>query len=51
VYWYRQGVPPGEIGQRLSPFGGAWDADRALHVAAALIATSLNRGEFAEVAA
>ncbi|MCA1647598.1 MAG: hypothetical protein LC797_19750 [Chloroflexi bacterium] len=44
VYWYRQGVPAHEIGRRLSPFGGAWDAERALSVAAALIADSLNQG-------
>jgi hypothetical protein len=45
VYWYRQGVSPNEIGRRLSPMGGAWDADRALEVAAVLIATALNRPE------
>jgi hypothetical protein len=42
VFWYSQGMPPGEIGRRLSPFGSAWDADRALSVATALIATVLN---------
>jgi hypothetical protein len=51
VYWYRQGVPTGEIGRRLSPFGGEWDADRALDVAATLIARCLNRGDAAERAA
>lgn len=51
VYWYSQGVPMPEIGRRLSPFGGAWDADRALDVAAALIAHAMNRGYIAEVAA
>jgi hypothetical protein len=35
-------MPPGEIGRRLSPFGSAWDADRALSVATALIASVLN---------
>ncbi len=45
VFWYRQGTPLGEIGRRLSPFGGAWDAERAVDAAAELIATSLNRGE------
>jgi hypothetical protein len=43
VLWYRQGVPLHEIGRRLSPLGGAWDADRALDVAAMLIAKALNR--------
>ena len=42
VYWYRQGIPPHEIGRRLSRFGGAWDADRAFAVAAELIARVLN---------
>jgi hypothetical protein len=42
VFWYRQGVPPHEIGRRLSRFGGAWDADRAMAVAAELIARALN---------
>ena len=44
VLWYRQGVSAHEIGRRLSPFGGAWDADHALAVAAALIAYILNQG-------
>jgi hypothetical protein len=43
VYWYRQGVPPLEIGRRLSPFGGAWDANRAIRVASELIARALNQ--------
>jgi hypothetical protein len=43
VHWYRQGVSAHDIGRRLSPFGGAWDADRALTVAAALIAYTLNQ--------
>jgi hypothetical protein len=51
VYWYRQGVPPGEIGRRLSPLGGAWDANRALDTAAMLIAQALNRGDVAKLAA
>ena len=42
VFWHSQGVPPCEIGRRLSPFGGAWDAERALSVATALIAAVLN---------
>jgi hypothetical protein len=42
VFWFRQGVPAQEIGRRLSPFGGAWDANRALDAAASLIAESLN---------
>jgi hypothetical protein len=51
VYWYRQGIPPREIGRRLSPFGSEWDAERALDVAATLIARSLNRSEYPELAA
>jgi len=51
VFWYCQGVPELEIGRRLSPFGGEWDAERALMVAATLIANALNGGEFAELAA
>jgi hypothetical protein len=51
VYWYCQGVSLHEIGRRLSWFGGAWDAERALDVAAALIADALNRGERADLAA
>jgi hypothetical protein len=51
VYWYRQGVPASEIGRRLSPFGGAWDADRALEVAAVLITEVLNGREVADLAA
>jgi len=43
VFWYRQGVPAQEIGKRLSPFGGVWDAERALEAAATLIAHSLNQ--------
>ncbi len=45
VYWYRQGLSPRDIGQRLSPFGSDWDANRALDAASMLIAQSLNRGE------
>jgi hypothetical protein len=51
VYWYRQGVPAHEIGRRLSPFGSAWDANRAMEVASALIADVLNRGDVPEIAA
>ena len=51
VFWYRQGMSASEIGRRLSLFGDAWDAERALEVAAALIARSLNDGDFAELAA
>jgi hypothetical protein len=42
VYWYRLGLSPCEIGRRLSPLGGAWDANCALDAAAALIARALN---------
>lgn len=51
VYWYRQGLPAHEIGRRLSPFGDAWDGNRALDVAAALIADALNRGLLHDLAA
>jgi hypothetical protein len=51
VFWYRQGLSAQEIGRRLSPFGTAWDADRALNAAATLIAEALNRGDVAELAA
>ena len=51
VYWYRQGVSLHDIGRRLSGFGGAWDAERALDVAAALIADALNQGAHADLAA
>jgi hypothetical protein len=44
LLWHRQGVSNHEIGRRLSPFGGAWDADRALAVTATLIAFVLNQG-------
>ena len=51
IFWYRQGLSMCEIGRRLSPFGGAWDANRALDTAASLIATALNRHLPEEVAA
>jgi hypothetical protein len=51
VFWYCQGVSAHEIGRRLSSFGGAWDADRALDVATALIAHILNTPGFLELAA
>jgi hypothetical protein len=51
VYWYSQGMSASEIGRRLSPFGGAWDAEHALGVAAKLIAQLLNRPELAEMPA
>ena len=35
---------------RLSPLGGAWDANRALDAASALIAQALNRGHIAPLA-
>ncbi len=43
LHWYRQGVSAHDIGRRLSLFGGAWDAEHALAVAAALIAYILNQ--------
>ena len=51
VFWYSQGASAHEIGRRLSAFGGAWDADRALDVATALIAHILNQPGFLELAA
>jgi hypothetical protein len=51
VFWYCQGVSAHEIGRRLSAFGGAWDADRALDVASALIAHILNQPGFLDLAA
>jgi hypothetical protein len=42
IHWYRQGIPSAEIGRRLSYFGGAWDAERAIDVASELIARTLN---------
>ena len=51
VFWYCQGVSLEEIGQRLSPLGGPWDAERALNVATALIAETLNRRTRADLAA
>jgi hypothetical protein len=49
VHWYCQGVPLHEIGRRLSPLGGAWDADHALEVATMLIARALNRPELIDI--
>jgi hypothetical protein len=49
VHWYCQGVPLHEIGRRLSPLGGAWDADHALEVATVLIARALNRPELSDI--
>jgi hypothetical protein len=51
VFWYSQGLSEHEIGRRLSPFGTAWDADRALNAAAALIAQALNQGEIGDLVA
>jgi hypothetical protein len=51
VYWYSQGMSAAEIGRRLSLFGGAWDAEHALGVAAKLIAQLLNCPEIAEMPA
>ena len=50
VFWYRQGVSLADIGRRLSPFGGAWDANRALDAATSLIADVLNSGQIPRVA-
>jgi hypothetical protein len=51
VFWYCQGVSLEEIGQRLSPMGGPWDAERALNVATVLIAETLNRRTRTDLAA
>lgn len=51
VYWYCQGMSAADIGRRISPFGGAWDANHALDAAASLIADALNRSDPADVAA
>jgi hypothetical protein len=42
VFWYVQGRSLGEIGQRLRPLGGPWDAEYAIDVACTLIAEVLN---------
>lgn len=46
VFWHRQGLSLEDIGRRLSPFGGPWDADRAIATASALIAHILNEPGF-----
>jgi hypothetical protein len=51
IFWYSQGVPIQEIGRRISPFSGEWDADRAIGVAVTLIAEILNRTDLAKLAA
>jgi hypothetical protein len=43
LFWFRQDVPLEEIGRRLSPFGGSFDAERAILTAAHLVAAVLNR--------
>jgi hypothetical protein len=42
VFWYVQGRTNDDIGRRLRPLGGAWDAELALEVATVLIAGVLN---------
>ena len=42
VFWYRAGLSPGEIGRRISAFGGSCQARRALQAAARCIAARLN---------
>ena len=44
VFWYVQGRSNDDIGRRLRPLGGAWDAELALNVATFLIAGVLNEG-------
>src|SRR5690242_15816661 len=52
VFWHSQGMSLEDIGRRISRFGGAWDAERAIDVASQLIAHVLNEpGFFDEVAA
>jgi hypothetical protein len=48
VFWHTQGISLEDIGRRISPLGGAWDADRALDTASALIAYILNEPGFIE---
>jgi hypothetical protein len=48
VFWFAQGITLDEIGRRISPFGGAWDAERAVEVASALIAYVLNEKGFVD---
>ena len=48
VFWHSQGVSLEDIGRRLSRFGGAWDAERAIDVASQLIAHMLNEPGFME---
>lgn len=48
VFWFAQGLTLDEIGRRISPFGGAWDAERAVDVASALIAYILNEKGFVD---
>ena len=43
VFWYQHGVEAADIGRRLSPFGGAWDGERAIVTTCRLIARLLNR--------
>lgn len=52
VFWHSQGLSLEDIGRRISRFGGAWDAERAIDVASQLIAHVLNEPGFVdEVAA
>jgi hypothetical protein len=42
VFWFVQGRSMHDIGQRLRPLGGPWDAEYAIDVASCLIARLLN---------
>src|SRR5207244_1938249 len=46
VFWHSQGISLDDIGRRISRFGGAWDAERAIDVASQLIAHVLNEPGF-----
>ena len=43
VFWFVQGRSMNDIGQRLRPLGGPWDAEYAIDVACTLIAEVLNK--------
>jgi hypothetical protein len=50
VFWYVRGHSNDDIGRRLRPLGGAWDAELALNVATFLIAAILNERTVASTA-
>jgi hypothetical protein len=48
VFWHCQGISLDDIGRRISPLGGPWDAERAIDVASQLIAHILNEPGFVD---